>query len=256
MAERATGTPCWVDVSVPDVDAAKAFYGALLGWDCRTDPRPEAGGYTMCFVDDVPAAAITPMWGEGARPGWSVYLASDDADLSAAAVTGNGGQVLSPPTDIFDTGRTAFALDPAGAAFGIWQKGVNRGIETDFVPGAVAWIELVSRGAETAAAFYRAVFGLETAGFPGMEGYWLFQQDGETAGGLIELDEERSGPIGSHWRVYMGVADADDALERAVALGGGVEVPAFDTEGVGRIAFLRDPFEIRLGIIAPDRPPA
>ncbi len=55
MAERPTGTPCWVDISVPDVEAAKAFYAELLGWECRTDPRPEAGGYTMCFVDGVVA---------------------------------------------------------------------------------------------------------------------------------------------------------------------------------------------------------
>jgi predicted enzyme related to lactoylglutathione lyase len=256
MVERATGTPCWIDVSVPDVDAAKGFYGSLLGWDCRTDPRPEAGGYTMCFLDDVPAAAITPMWGEGARPGWSVYIASDDADLSAAAVTDNGGQVLSPPLDVFEAGRMAFALDPAGASFGIWQKGVHRGVETDFGPGAVAWTELVARGADTAAAFYRAVFGLEAVAFPGMEGYWLLQQEGVTAGGLIELDEGRSGTKGSHWRVYVGVADVDDALDRAVALGGAVEVPAFDAAGIGRIAFLRDPFAISLGVIAPDRPPA
>src|SRR4051812_41252985 len=108
MAERPTGTPCWMDVSVPDVEAAKAFYAELLGWECRTDPRPEAGGYTMCFVDGVVAAAITPMWGEDAKAGWSVYLASDDADLSATAVTEHGGQVLAAPMDIFDSGRMAF----------------------------------------------------------------------------------------------------------------------------------------------------
>jgi predicted enzyme related to lactoylglutathione lyase len=252
MAERPTGTPCWVDISVPDVEAAKQFYSELLGWDCQTDPRPEAGGYTMCLLDGVPAAAITPMWGEDAKAGWSVYFASDDTDLSATAVTENGGLVLSPPMDVFDAGRMAFALDPVGASFGIWQKGVHRGIETDFVPGAVSWIELVARGAETAAAFYRAVFGLEAVPFPDMPNYWLLQQAGVTAAGLIELEEAMSGADGSHWRVYMTVADADASLEQAAALGGSVEIPAFDAEGIGRIAFIRDPFNVRLGIIAPE----
>jgi predicted enzyme related to lactoylglutathione lyase len=254
MAERPTGTPCWVDISVPDVDAAKTFYTGLLGWDCRTDPRPEAGGYTMCFVDGVTAAAITPMWGEDAKAGWSVYFASDDVDVSAAAVADNGGQVLAPPMDVFDAGRMAFALDPVGATFGIWQKGVHRGMETDFGPGAVAWIELVARGTETAAAFYGAVFGLEAAPFPDMPTYWLLQQGGVTAGGLIELDEARSGAEGSHWRVYVGVADADASCDRAVELGGSVEVAPFAAAGIGRIAFLRDPFNVRLGIIAPEQP--
>ena len=254
MAERPTGTPCWVDISVPDVEAAKTFYTALLGWDCRTDPRPEAGGYTMCFVDGVVAAAITPMWGEDAKAGWSVYIASDDADLSATAVTENGGQVLAAPMDIFDSGRMAFCVDPVGATFGIWQKARHRGFETDFVPGAVAWIELVARNAPAAAAFYRAVFGLEPVTFPGMENYWLLEQGGATAGGLIELNEETSGAEGSHWRVYVSVADIDATCEQTAALGGSVEVAAFDAEGIGRIAFIRDPFNVRLGVIQPEQP--
>ena len=69
--------------------------------------------------------------------------------------------------DVFDAGRMAFALDPVGATFGIWQKGVHRGMETDYVPGAVAWIELVARGAERAAGVLRAVFGLEGRAVPG-----------------------------------------------------------------------------------------
>ncbi|MGH3670407.1 MAG: hypothetical protein ACRDSH_07200, partial [Pseudonocardiaceae bacterium] len=27
-----SGTPCWVDLAVPDVEAATKFYGAILGW--------------------------------------------------------------------------------------------------------------------------------------------------------------------------------------------------------------------------------
>ena len=196
-----------------DIEAAKTFYAGLLGWECRTDPRPEAGGYTMCFVDGVVAAAITPMWAEHATAGWSVYFASDDADVSAAAVAGNGGQVIAPPMDVFDAGRMAFALDPVGATFGIWQKGVHRGMETDYVPGAVAWIELVARR-RGRQRLLRGGVRPEGRAVPGMpDSYWLLQQGGETAAGLIELDEERSGAEGSHWRVYVAVADIDATLD-------------------------------------------
>jgi predicted enzyme related to lactoylglutathione lyase len=251
MAERPTGTPCWADISVPDVDAAKAFYSELLGWDCRTDPRPEAGGYTMCFVDDVPAAAITPMWGDDAKAGWSVYIASDDTDLTATAVTEHGGHVLASPMNIFDAGRMAFAVDPVGATFGIWQKNVHRGFETGFSVGAMAWIELVARDADKAAAFYRAVFGLEAVPFPDMPTYWLLQQGGVTTAGLIELNEQVSGAEGSHWRVYVTIAGVEETCARAVALGGSVEIEPFDAAGIGRIAYLRDPFNVRLGVIQP-----
>ena len=36
MAERtsyAPGSPSWVDLTVPDLEAALTFYGGLLGWE-------------------------------------------------------------------------------------------------------------------------------------------------------------------------------------------------------------------------------
>ena len=38
------GTPSWVDIGVPDMDAAVAFYGGLFGWTF-TEGVEEAGGY-------------------------------------------------------------------------------------------------------------------------------------------------------------------------------------------------------------------
>lgn len=251
MAERPTGTPCWVDISVPDVERAKEFYGGLLGWDCRTDPRPEAGGYTMCFLGELPAGAITPMWGEDARPGWTVYIATDDADATAEAVVAHGGMVFMEPMDVFDSGRLVVGADPSGAMFGAWQKGAHRGAETEYVPGALAWVECVARGAEAAGAFYAAVFGMQPVPYPGMDGYFIFQQDGVGCGGLMELNEQVSGAIGSHWRVFMGSADVDASYALAEELGGSQEIPPFDIPTIGRCAFVRDPFDVRLGIIQP-----
>ncbi|MGH3923304.1 MAG: VOC family protein, partial [Pseudonocardiaceae bacterium] len=39
-----TGTPCWVDLSVPDLAAAKEFYGAVFGWSF-VDSGAEFGHY-------------------------------------------------------------------------------------------------------------------------------------------------------------------------------------------------------------------
>jgi len=250
VPERPTGTPCWADIAVPDVERAKQFFGSLFGWDCRTDPREEAGGYTMCYLDGLAAAAITPIWDEGSRPGWSIYLASEDADATAQAITANGGQVVMDPMDVFDAGRLTMGVDPTGAVFGVWQKGTHRGVETEYPPGAISWIELVTPDIEAAAQFYGSVFGLGTEEFPGMPGYRTWMLDGIVRGGLVQLDPERSGPM-AHWRVYVAVADADAACARAVELGGTVDIPPFDVPGVGRPAFIRDPFDLRVGLIQP-----
>jgi predicted enzyme related to lactoylglutathione lyase len=45
--------------------------------------------------------------------------------------------------------------------------------------------------------------------------------------------------VPAHWSVYFGVADADAALAKIVALGGSVVVPAEDTP-YGRLATATD----------------
>ena len=37
MSKYAPGTPCWVDLASPHVDASVDFYGKLMGWT-TTEP--------------------------------------------------------------------------------------------------------------------------------------------------------------------------------------------------------------------------
>lgn len=66
------GGPCWIELSTSDVPAAKSFYGTLFGWRCETDPREEAGGYTMAHLGEARVAALSPPTSRaGRRPGRS-----------------------------------------------------------------------------------------------------------------------------------------------------------------------------------------
>jgi uncharacterized protein len=44
------GTPCWVDLMVPDQQAALDFYRDLFGWQGEPGP-PETGGYAVCTLN-------------------------------------------------------------------------------------------------------------------------------------------------------------------------------------------------------------
>jgi uncharacterized protein len=47
MTERTSyepGTPSWVDLSTPDVDAAGRFYGEVFGWQAEAAGPPEETG--------------------------------------------------------------------------------------------------------------------------------------------------------------------------------------------------------------------
>ena len=117
----AHGTPCWVDVTSPELDQAIEFYTGLFGWEAHTAPQPEAGGYTMFTLHGKYVAAGSPPQQEGTPAHWTTYLASDDVDDTATKIRDAGGTVLADPFDVFDSGRMAVAQDPTGAVFGVWQ---------------------------------------------------------------------------------------------------------------------------------------
>src|SRR4051794_9305815 len=138
------GTPCWVDLAVPDVEAAVAFYADVVGWTF-VDTGPDYGGYLIAQVDGraaagirpgVPggqpagrtgypgraAAGIGPVMQEGQPAAWTVYLASDDVDATAKLIGEHGGSIFAGPMDIAGNGRMLVAADPTGGVFGVWQQ--------------------------------------------------------------------------------------------------------------------------------------
>jgi predicted enzyme related to lactoylglutathione lyase len=74
------GMPCWADISVPDLDAARAFYAAVAGWDVPPG-NPDFGGYTIATFGGHGVAGIGPMMGD-AGTAWTLYFASADADAT------------------------------------------------------------------------------------------------------------------------------------------------------------------------------
>jgi uncharacterized protein len=128
------GTPCWVDIAVPDLAAATAFYGSVFGWTF-VDSGEEFGHYHIAQTDGRAAAAIGPIMQEGTPTVWTVYLASDDVDATAKLVTENGGTLLFDPMDIPGSGRMCVALDSNGGAFGIWQSHGMNGFAIANEPG-------------------------------------------------------------------------------------------------------------------------
>src|SRR5215203_3409067 len=141
MSERtsyAPGTPCWVDLGTPDVEAAARFYGELFGWEVPELPTSaEMGGYRRAKMDGADVAGVMPLMQEGQPPAWSTYIAVADADATAAAIVENGGAQIAEPMDVADLGRMALFTDPEGAFFGIWQAGTFAGAERVNEKGAV-----------------------------------------------------------------------------------------------------------------------
>jgi predicted enzyme related to lactoylglutathione lyase len=114
------GSFTWNELATRDIEAAKAFYKAVFGWDGDTNPFGPTT-YTEFKLAGRTIGGMREM-GEmdppSVPPHWLVYFAVGDTDASAAKVSESGGTVLVPPTTI-DPGRFSVVTDPQGATFGV-----------------------------------------------------------------------------------------------------------------------------------------
>jgi predicted enzyme related to lactoylglutathione lyase len=256
------GVPCWIDTEQPDPEAAGRFYGGLFGWELTDAVPPGApGSYLIATLDGHDAAAVAPA-GDGPAS-WNTYVAVDDADASAAAVTAAGGRVVSGPEDAGPGGRTASCEDPHGAAFRLWQPRRRPGVQVTNTPGAWNFSDLHTPEPDAAMPFYATVFG------------WVAQPLGEGAGAPLMLRvpgygahlaattdpdiRERQADVGVppgfadaigwlaradagepvHWHVTFAVAHRDESAATAERLGATV-LSTGDDEW-SRDALVRDP---------------
>lgn len=246
MAERtsyAPGTPSWIDIGVPDIAAAAAFYGAVFGWTCD-DLGPDAGGYAMFRLRGLDVAGVGPQQVPDSPPFWAVYMSVADVDATAAAVAEHGGTIVVPPMDVMEEGRMAVFQDPTGVFFSAWQANRHHGCRVVNEPGAFCWNELASTDVDVARDFYTEVFGwgcIEPAGHPA----GTFTVDGEVVCGSHTAG---AGEFPS-WSVWFAVDDCDASAAQATELGGTVLMPPNDMS-FGRGAVISDPAGGVFGIAA------
>jgi predicted enzyme related to lactoylglutathione lyase len=253
------GVPCWVDTNQPDPADAARFYSGLFGWQLADVMPPGAGAnYLMARIDGRDAAAISSM-PAGAPPeaAWNTYIRVESADEAAARVRDAGGQVLSEPFDVFDSGRMAVFADPQGAVFCVWQPGSHLGSAAVNEHGAVNFNDLHTDDVAAAKAFYGSVFGWETidVGSP----MWVLAGYGdhleELTPGLRAGMKQMGAPDRfedvvarvlpadggpARWGVTFMVDDADATAANARELGGSVLAEPQNAPWV-RFAVIADP---------------
>jgi predicted enzyme related to lactoylglutathione lyase len=106
-------------LSTPDTEGAKAFYGAVFGWE--TDDFGGASLFRLPgFVGGEPQQPVprdvVAVMSPGESAAWTPGFWVADADDVAARASKLGGRVVAPPVDD-PVARTAVLADPAGAVF-------------------------------------------------------------------------------------------------------------------------------------------
>ncbi|MFD0318973.1 VOC family protein [Streptomyces flavalbus] len=254
------GSPCWLDLGAPDVRAAAAFYGAVLGWEY--EPMGDGGDMEggMFRKEGKTVAGLGKLTEQGARSAWMIYHSVTDADATTEAVRRGGGTVRVPPTDLDEWGRMAQYSDPLGGQFAVWQPGTNQGVELVDQPGSLCWTELYTSDAAGAKEFYGDVLGWRFSDMelPGGGGtYTLITPAGQPEermhGGVMELPKENLALTGGrpYWHPVFAVDDCDAAVARVTEHGGSVQMGPEDAEGVGRLAVCLDPANADFVVLTP-----
>lgn len=243
MSAFSEGTPCWADVSLPDLAAGRRFYGELFGWTFE-DQGEEFGHYTMALRDGKNAAGLIGKMDPAMPTAWSVYFAVSDAAKAVARITGAGGQTVFGPDAVADTGVMAGAIDPGGSFFGIWQAGRHGGFGIVDEPGGFCWTENHTRDPDAVDAFYEAVFGYtaQQVGDGTTFDYKVWTLPGQPekqVAGRMRRNAEIPADIPSAFQVYFTVADCDAAVATVERLGGRAAMRPEDSP-FGRMAVVAD----------------
>jgi predicted enzyme related to lactoylglutathione lyase len=102
----------YVEITVTDMEAAKAFYSSAFGWSL-TDYGPEYAGIQG---DGSEQGGLS--LGSAVKP--LVILYSEDVEATLDAVTAAGGTIVRP-IESFPGGRRFHFSDPAGNELAVWS---------------------------------------------------------------------------------------------------------------------------------------
>lgn len=247
---RLPGKFVWADLVTDDLAAAKRFYGELFHWSFR-----DLGGYVIASNDERPLAGFVhrkrPAERPQARPRWFAYLSVTSVDKARRAAIQAGGRVVAEPRKLPRRGEQAVFADPEGALFGVIKS--SEGDPPDYLgePGDWIWIQLLSRDARQAAAFYRSVGGYEVIENPADQRLsdFVLASKGYARATVRTIPASRAQSVEPTWLPFVRVKNVRESAAFAGQLGGQILIEPKPELVGGRAAVIADPTGAALGLL-------
>lgn len=258
---NAHGSFIWYELLTKDLNAAKAFYDGVIGWDIDAEAPPGGMDYRMIKAADGMAGGAMQLGAEmiagGAKATWLGYIGVDDVDASARAVEDAGGSIHLAPFDIPGAGRAAMVADPQGVPFYV-MRGSSPEKSTAYQRTGmqhVSWNELLTHDDQAALDFYGMVFDIAKVGtMPmGEMGDYSFIANGDS--GSEAVGAVMRTPPGGHpgWFFYFRVPDIEVARAKIESLGGKVRMGPMQVPGGEWVISADDPEGVPFGLVAPGK---
>lgn len=118
------GAFSWSELITKDVEAAKAFYGEIFGWQFKEGSVGSAA-YTVIEVagKEIGGMSPVPANAQTMAPTWGTYVTVENVEATLQKVEALGGKILMPPIQIPPAACFALIQDPQGANLAIISYG-------------------------------------------------------------------------------------------------------------------------------------
>lgn len=251
MAGSVRGQFLWHELMTGEPRGAVSFYQKIANWTGR--PSEHDPSYTEMVAGTAAVAGITTVpavaRAGGVKPGWLVYIGTDDAEVAAWEAQRLGGKVIRNTESIPGIGKFATLRDPYGAVFAVLEPAYQASVKWPVPVGQFSWHELATRDREGALRFYSALFGWQKTGASDMGApvgvYQMYGWKGKNLGGMYTAPPEM-GP--SRWVSYIKVANTAKAATAARKLGATIVFGPMEVPGGDQVAAATDPQQVEFAV--------
>jgi len=243
--EQHFGHFVWRELMTDNVERARAFYTALLGWKWEGMPKGEPT-YWVAKVDGRGVGGVMTLPEGVPMPCWGTYVSVENIDRVCEAASSQGGKIELLPKSIPGVGSIAAVQDPQGAVIMLMQAEEAGGPLPEMPPpGTFCWETLNTTDPESAVAFYTTVFPFKQDSFGGTPA--LAALDGQ-----MVADVENGPPgVPPHWLLHVAVRDLAATRKKAAELGGKILMPEVPIPNVGTMCIVADTSGAILSLFEP-----
>lgn len=255
----------WYELITDDVDRAREFYRAVVGWEIAAEGQAMPTGTTYRMIarsDGGNAGGVLTMSDDmkahGGKPVWLGYIHHPDVDAAVERIKQAGGEVHMPAMDMPGVGRMAMVADGQGAQFYVMtptppadQPDAKSDVFDYTKAQHIRWNELWTTDQAAATALYTELFGWTQDGvmpMGPMGDYRFIQHNGGAIGAIAKA---QPGGEGSRWQYFAGVDDIDRARKAAVEHGGKVLGEPQQIPGGEYTVYAHDPSGATIGLVGP-----
>ena len=241
---RDNGRIVWHDLLTNTPEESKRFYSELFGWEFE---RPGLGGprgYELIRHNGrlIGGMVDSNLIREGENISqWITVISVDDINAATASVEREGGEILTPATDVGARGVLAVATGSEGAVFAMVETRDGDPAVYQPVTNGWLWNELWTNDVAGSTTFYGNVLGYsvddrqpEAADVT----YRIFTSGDSPRAGVLANPFERERPV---WVTSLRVEAPAALAARVEALGGRIIVESSDRPTGGKVALVAGP---------------